>query len=84
MSGRKEWEIAIRGRFTVLAQSVIVTFVYTVDSVKRVDTIFDSPRKCSNRILMDAFRDDAVPSISLPEKSVVSNWITQHEKSAPR
>ena len=85
MSRRNEREIAVRWRFTILTYCVIVTFVYTVDSVKRVNAIFDGARKCSNRILMDAFRDDTVPDISLLEESVkLIDWSTRHEKSALR
>ena len=67
MSGRNEREIAVRRSSTVLLYCVIVTFVYTVDSIKRIDTIFDGPRKCSNRILMDAFWNDTVLDVSSPE-----------------
>ena len=85
MSGRNERKIAVRRRFTLLAQGVVVANVDTINGVQRVDAIFDSPCKCSNRILMDAFRDDTVPCISLPEKfAELEHWITQREKSALR
>ena len=67
MSGRNERQIAVGRSFTVLAYCIIVTFVYTVDSVKRIDAIFDGPRKCSNRILMDAFWDNTIPDVSSSE-----------------